>query len=140
MDRLYLLIENPGTEVQSISSFTDFRSVISEVRRKIETYMINNKFPEDKVADAVIATKEGLINLIHRNPKYEPFFALIEFKISNESIELAIEDRERGKIRKIKCHCLSECGRGYKIMESLANVKIQANEDGFHRVILRLHR
>lgn len=140
MERVYVLIENPSTEAQSISFFNDFRKVITEVREKVKTYMRQHQFPEEKVADAVIATKEGLINLLHHHPEYEPSFALIEFKISDESAELAIEDRERGKIKRLRRDVLSERGRGYRIMESLVNVKIQTNQDGFHRVILKLHR
>jgi anti-sigma regulatory factor (Ser/Thr protein kinase) len=140
VEKVYVLIENPCSENQSISFFNDFRSVIAEVRHRLKTYMTRHQFPEDKVASIAIAAKEGLTNLIHHCPEYEPPFALIELKISDESVELAIEDRERGKIRRFRRDILSERGRGYRIMESLVNVKIQTNQDGFHRVILKLSR
>lgn len=139
IERQYFLVENPYTEKQSITVYNDYHQLVGELRRKIENYMTEHHFSEEKISDAVIIMKEALFNLLHHNPEYQPVYALIELTISDQGMCILVEDKEPGKIKIRTPKLLSETGRGYMIMNALSKVEILVNKNKRHRIAINLN-
>lgn len=141
---------------QTVFSNCSYREVIGQFRERVIQSMKQRGFQKSEIDDMVVILKELFANLLHHDNTHEPVYLSLKLNFSDapRRVELILEDREEGKIvmaleeareaaRRISEECVSvseipETGRGYFIINALADVRLIINENQHHLISVKI--
>jgi anti-sigma regulatory factor (Ser/Thr protein kinase) len=141
---------------QIVISNCPYREVVSQFRERVIESLKQHGFQKSEIDDVVTVLKELFANLLHHDNTHEPAYLSLKLNFSDapRRVELILEDREEGKIvmaleeareaaRRISEECVSEIpekGRGYFIINALADVQLIINENQHHLISVKIPR